>query len=175
MAQLSDNCFAFGGALTPLDVALDALAERTVPIAGQAVVSLNVAVGRYLAEDVTAPFDVPPHANSAVDGYAVHFDDLSNDTTTRLRVTGRAAAGHPLLRPAGRGEAVRIFTGAPMPAGPDTVMMQEDCRVDGDWVEIPPGIQRGANLAGKARQSGARELAETRTSRSIRAAVTRRA
>jgi molybdopterin molybdotransferase len=145
MAQLSDDCFAFGGELTPLDVALDVLRERTVPIVGQSVVALSAAVGRFLAADVVAPCDVPPHANSAVDGYAVHFDDLSNDTTTRLRVTGRAAAGHPLLRPAGRGEAVRIFTGAPMPAGPDTVMMQEDCRVDGDWVEIPPGIQRGAN------------------------------
>ncbi len=145
MAQLSDDCFAFGGALTPLDVALDALAERTVPIAGQSVVALKDAVGRYLAEDVTVPFDVPPHANSAVDGYAIYFDDLSPDAATRLPVTGRAAAGHPLSRPASRGEAIRIFTGAPMPAGPDTVMMQEDCRVDGDTVEIQPGIKRGAN------------------------------
>ena len=145
MAQLSDDCFAFGGELTPLDAALDALRERTVPIAERSVVPLNEAVGRFLAADVVAQFDVPPHANSAVDGYAVHFDDLSNDAATRLRVTGRAAAGHPFLQPASRGKAIRIFTGAPMPAGPDTVMMQEDCRVDGDWVEIPPGIQRGAN------------------------------
>jgi molybdopterin molybdotransferase len=145
MAQLSDDCFAFGGDLMALDVALDALRERTVPIAGQSLVDLSDAVGRFLADDVTARFDVPPYANSAVDGYAVFFDDLSRDTATRLRVVGRAAAGHPLLQPAKRGDAVRIFTGALMPDGPDTVMMQEDCRVDGDWVEISPGIQRGAN------------------------------
>lgn len=145
MAQLSDDCFAFGGELTPLDVALDTLRERTVPIAGRSVVALKEAVGRILAEDIAAPFDVPPHANSAVDGYAVYFDDLSRDAPTRLPVAGRAAAGHPLSRPAGRGAAIRIFTGAPMPAGPDTVLMQEDCRVDGESVEIQPGIQRGAN------------------------------
>ncbi len=145
MAQLSDDCFAFGGELTPLDVALDILRERTVPIAGRSPVALKDAAGRILAEDIAAPFNVPPHANSAVDGYAVFFDDLSPDAATRLPVTGRAAAGHPLPRPAERGEAIRIFTGAAMPAGPDTVLMQEDCRVDGGNVEIQPGIERGAN------------------------------
>jgi molybdopterin molybdotransferase len=95
--------------------------------------------------------NVPPHDNSAVDGYAVYFDDLKSDSETRLLVTGRAAAGHPLGRPVKRGEAIRIFTGAVMPAGergtpgPDTVMMQEDCRLDGPEVVIRPGIKRGAN------------------------------
>lgn len=148
MAQLSDDCFAFGDSLTPLDDALQALHDRTAPIADETEVGLGAAVGRILAEDIVAPFDVPPHDNSAVDGYAVYFDDLDAQAETRLPVTGRAAAGHPLGRPARRGEAVRIFTGAPMPAGddpPDTVMMQEDCRADGDDVVIMPGIKRGAN------------------------------
>ena len=148
MAQLSDDCFAFGDSLTPLDAALRALHDRTAAIADQAEVALAEANGRILAEDIVAPFNVPPHDNSAVDGYAVYFDDLDAQAETRLPVTGRAAAGHPLDRPARRGEAVRIFTGAPMPGGddpPDTVMMQEDCRVDGDDVVIMPGIKRGAN------------------------------
>ena len=104
---------------------------------------------------IAAPNDVPPHDNSAVDGYAVFFDDLDPEAETRLPVTGRAAAGHPLKRPARRGEAVRIFTGAPMPEGhegaegPDTVMMQEDCRAEGDGVLIAPGIKRGANRRGR--------------------------
>lgn len=148
MAQLSDDCFAFGDSLTPLDVALGILRDRTTAIVNSEETPLHEAVGRILAEDVVAPFNVPPHDNSAVDGYAVYFDDLHKDRETRLPVAGRAAAGHPLERSARRGEAVRIFTGAPMPAGdspPDTVMMQEDCRVDGDDIVIMPGIKRGSN------------------------------
>jgi molybdopterin molybdotransferase len=148
MAQLSDDCFAFGDTLTPLDDALRALHERTSPIAEICDLPLSKSIGRILAENVTAPFNVPPHDNSAVDGYAVCFDDLHPKTETTLPVRGRATAGHPLEGPARRGEAIRIFTGAPMPVGdgaPDTVMMQEDCRVDGDNVIIMPGIKQGAN------------------------------
>ncbi len=145
MAQLSDDCFAHGGALMPLDEALAMLAERIGPVAETVRLPLAEAGGCLLAEDVTAAVDVPPHDNSAVDGYALFFDDLDPDGETRLPVTGRVAAGHPLGRAAVRGEAIRIFTGAPMPEGPDTVMMQEDCREDGDDVVVMPGIRQGAN------------------------------
>lgn len=157
MAQLSDDCFAYGGALIRVDDALADLRSRLVPITEREEVPLAAALGRVLAEDVVAGRPVPPHDNSAVDGYAVHFDDLSPDGPTLLPVAGRIAAGHPLAGPAERGRAYRIFTGAPMPTGPDTVLMQEDCRVDGGQVEIPPGIRRGANrrLAGEDVQKGA--------------------
>jgi molybdopterin molybdotransferase len=145
MAQLSEDCFAHGGPLMTTAEALALLAETVTPVSEAETVALSGALGRILAEDVVAPHDVPPHDNSAVDGYAVHFDDLDGGGETRLPVRGRATAGHPLDRPAERGVAVRIFTGALMPAGPDTVMMQEDCRLDGDQVVIPPGIRRGAN------------------------------
>ena len=145
MAQLSDDCFAHGGALMPLDEALAMLAERIGPVAETERLPLAEAGGRLLAENVMAAVDVPPHDNSAVDGYAVFFDDLDPDGETRLPVTGRVAAGHPLGRAAVRGEAIRIFTGAPMPEGPDTVMMQEDCREDGGHVVVMPGIKQGAN------------------------------
>ncbi|WP_029006731.1 gephyrin-like molybdotransferase Glp [Azospirillum halopraeferens] len=164
MAQLSDDCFAFGGDLMPVDAALALLRERVSPVTESATVALADAPGRILAEDVTAPFDVPPHANSAVDGYAVFFDDLAGDGPTQLPVTARVAAGHPLDRPGRRGEAVRIFTGAPMPDGFDTVLMQEDCRAVGDGVLIPPGIKRGANRreAGEDVRCGAVILAAGR-------------
>lgn len=145
MAQLSDDCFAQGGELLSADAALSLLGERVHPIATPEVVPLSAAHGRILAADVVAERDVPPHDNAAVDGYAVHFDDLLGDGETRLAIAGRAAAGHPLSAKAPRGTAIRIFTGAPMPEGPDTAMMQEDCRIDGDVVVIPPGIARGAN------------------------------
>jgi molybdopterin molybdotransferase len=125
--------------------ALALIRERVDCRAGTENVPLAVAPGRVLAEDVTAPNDVPPHDNSAVDGYAVFHDDLAATSDTRLPLGGRAAAGHPLEGPARRGTAVRIFTGAPMPAGPDSVVMQEDCRLEGDAVIIPPGVKRSAN------------------------------
>lgn len=150
MAQLSDDCFAFGGGLMSVDRALDILRERITVAVGEEKIPLRDAAGRLLAEDIVAPFNVPPHDNSAVDGYAVYFDDLNPDAQTTLAVTGRIAAGHPLGRTAMRGEALRIFTGAPMPAGqtdggPDTVMMQEDCVVDGATIIVPPGMKRGGN------------------------------
>lgn len=145
MAQLSDDCFAHGGALMPLDDALAQLSGRLVPVAGIETVSLSEAGGRILAADIAATVDVPPHDNSAVDGYAVFFDDLDPDAETRLPIGGRVAAGETLGRPAKRGEAIRVFTGAAMPEGPDTVMMQEDCREEAGAVTVAPGIKRGAN------------------------------
>ncbi len=145
MAQLSDDCFAHGGTLMPLDEALALLSERLGPVCATETVPLARAFGRVLAEDVQAAVDVPPHANAAVDGYAVYYDDLDPAAETRLPIAGRVAAGATLGHVMQRGTAVRIFTGAPMPPGPDTVMMQEDCREEGDHVVIAPGIKRGAN------------------------------
>ena len=156
MAQLTDDCFAAGGPLMTLQAALDLLLERLVTVVGMEPAALDRCVDRVLAQPVIAPLDVPAQDNSAVDGYAIHFDDLAADAETRLPVTGRAAAGHPLGRAALPGEAIRIFTGALMPPGPDTVMMQEDCRLEGDHVIIRPGIKRGANrrLAGEDVRAG---------------------
>lgn len=145
MAQLSDDCFAFGGELMRAAEAIAILAQRVTPIATPERAPLTAARGRILAEDLVATRDVPPHDNAAVDGYAVYFDDLNASGETRLELVGRAAAGHPLDGPAARGSAVRIFTGAPMPAGPDTCFMQEDVRVEGSTAIFPPGIKRGAN------------------------------
>lgn len=151
MVQLSDDCFAFDGGLIPVDQALSAFAKIIEPVAEPVRVPLEQALNRYLAEELVAQVSVPPHDNSAVDGFAVYHADLSADAETRLPVVGTVAAGHPLSHGQGRGEAARIFTGAPMPVGtdggpgPDTVMMQEDCRVEGEQVVIAPGIKLGAN------------------------------
>jgi len=146
MAQLSDDCFAFDGPLLPLSDALALLNERVSCVATVEEVPLERAVGRVLAEDVVAARDVPPYRNSAVDGYALYHADLKPDAPTALPVIGRVAAGHPLEKPATPGAAVRIFTGAPMPDGPDTVMMQEDCREENGTVLLQPGIKLGANV-----------------------------
>jgi molybdopterin molybdotransferase len=145
MAQLSDDCFAFGGSLMPAAEALARIRDMDLPLPETETVALKNAAGRILAAPIVATLDVPPHDNAAVDGYAVHFADLAAGAAVSLPVTGRAAAGHPLGRTAHPGEAIRIFTGAPMPEGPDTVLMQEDCREEGGRVSLPPGSKRGAN------------------------------
>ena len=145
MAQLSDDCFAFGGALITVASALAEIEARVVPVVETETVPLSAAAGRILARDIVATMNLPPHDNSAVDGYAVAHGDLIPNRDTVMPVTGRAAAGHPLDRPARRGEAIRIFTGAPMPEGTDTVLMQEDCTLEAGRVLLKPGIRRGAN------------------------------
>jgi molybdopterin molybdotransferase len=145
MAQLSDDCFAFGGPLLPVDEIERLLAERIAPVSETERVNLHDAAGRVLAADLVASVDLPPFDNSAVDGFAVRHADLAAAGETRLPVIDRVAAGHAASQPVGPGQAVRIFTGAPMPVGADTVFMQEDVRTENGAVIVPPGLKLGAN------------------------------
>jgi molybdopterin molybdotransferase len=151
MAQLSDDCFAFSGPLMPVDEVERLIAARVAPVGGIEEVALPAALGRVLAADVRAPVDLPPFANSAVDGYAVRHAGLDPHGETRLRIADRVTAGRAAGTPLVAGQAVRIFTGAPMPDGADTVFMQEDTRIEDDCVVVPAGLKLGANrrLAGE--------------------------
>ena len=146
MAQLSDDCFAFGGPMLSVDEAVGIIAAKVTAVQEIEAVPLVAADGRILARDVAAPLPLPPFTNSAVDGYAVHGSDLPRAKEKVFPVKGRVAAGSP-AQAAKPGEAVRIFTGAPMPEGTDTVFMQEDVRLDdkGDVV-LPAGLKPGANV-----------------------------
>lgn len=143
MAQLSADADAFGPMLT-IEQAADRAAERIATVAAAETVPLAAADGRVLAADVVAPVDLPPFANSAVDGYAVRFADLAPGET-RLPLSGRVAAGADAAGVATEGMAVRVFTGAPLPAGADTVFMQEDVALEAGKVVLPAGLRRGAN------------------------------
>jgi molybdopterin molybdotransferase len=157
MAQLSDDCFAFSGPLMPVADAERLIAERVAPVGGSETVTLRAAAGRVLAQDIVAPINVPPFDNSAVDGYAVRATDLNGEGESRLTIVDRVAAGHAASHALKAGEAIRIFTGAPMPAGADTVFMQEDCRVEGGAVIVPSGLKAGSNrrFAGEDIRAGA--------------------
>jgi molybdopterin molybdotransferase len=157
MAQLSDDCFAFNGPLMPVADAERLIGERIAPVSGRETVPLRAAAGRVLADDVVAPVDLPPFDNSAVDGYAVRAQDLDSARDSRLTIVDRVAAGHAAGHALKAGEAIHIFTGAPMPDGADTVFMQEDCRLEDGAVIVPPGLKPGANrrLAGEDIASGA--------------------
>lgn len=156
MAQLTDDCFAFSGPLLPIAEAERLIAERVTPVAEREDVALRDAAQRVLAADIVAPLSLPPFDNSAVDGYAVRHADLSQGDT-QLKIVDRLTAGRAASRAVAKGEAIRIFTGAPMPQGADTVFMQEDVQVDGDIVTVPPGLKLGANrrLAGEDVRAGA--------------------
>jgi molybdopterin molybdotransferase len=146
MAQLSEDAFAFGGDLIRVEEALALVTARIPPIVGTERVNIADADGRILVRSVSAPIDLPVFDNSAVDGYAIAHADLNPDAATLLPLVGRVTAGQTADRKAAQGTAIRIFTGAPMPAGTDTVFMQEDVRLLEDGrVELPCGLARGAN------------------------------
>lgn len=151
MAQLTDDCFAFSGPLLRLDDMERLIGERVTPVAEIERVPLHGARGRVVADDVKAPVNLPPFDNSAVDGYAVRHADLRPDGDTTLLVAGRLTAGAKESLSLRSGEAIRIFTGAAMPKGADTVFMQEDVTVEDGRVTVPKGLKLGANrrLAGE--------------------------
>jgi len=146
MAQLSDDCFAFGGPMMSVDEAVGLIAARVSKVEAIETVALAEADGRILAHDIAAPLPLPPFTNSAVDGYAVASCDLPKQEAEAFPVLGRVQAGASADDAVKARHAVRIFTGAPMPAGADTVFMQEDVRVESGKVVLPAGLKPGANV-----------------------------
>ena len=156
--------------LLTLHEAITLALQSIPPLAEIESVPLLRAEGRVLAGDLLARLDVPPGDNSAMDGFAVHWGDLSPDAVTRLPIVGQALAGHRYAHPVPRGAAVRITTGALLPEGPDTVIMQEHCRTDPDetWLEIEPRmtgrLRSGENIRRRSEdvQAGTRLLTHGR-------------
>ncbi len=153
-----DDCFAFPERRLLHGEAIALLKGLARPIEESENVGVHAATGRVSAETVTAPHAIPAHTNAAVDGYAFDFENYSATEGTVFPIGGRAAAGDPAQLSVADRSAMRIFTGAIMPKGCDTVAMQEDCRlVDGTAVFIPGGLKKGANrrLAGEDVAQGA--------------------
>ena len=130
--------------LRPVDEAISELLARVPAPPPAEHVALGDALGRVLAEPLVAPFAVPAWDNSAMDGYALRAADLSADGGS-LPLAGRIAAGDDAGVTLPAGHAVRIFTGAPLPPGADTVVPQERCRVEGDQVWLP-SVRRGDHV-----------------------------
>ncbi len=151
MSTVFDSCFDTPGKMMPWPDARKRLNETLKPLTGHTRLPLRQSIGKILSEDLIAQHNIPPHNNSAMDGYAVRFEDLKPDAETRLPVSARIAAGHPLERDAQPGEALRIFTGAPVPDGMDTIVMQENTREEDGHVIFPPGCvaKKGMNFRKK--------------------------
>ena len=159
MAQLTDDCFAFGGPLLPVDDAERLIAERVAPVAEMrdggaarrrgAACSPRTSSRRSICRRSTIPRSTATRCATPIS---------TRDGETRLAIVDRVAAGHAATHALKAGEAIRIFTGAPMPAGADTVFMQEDCRVDGERRGRAAGLearrQPPACRRGRARRRG---------------------
>ncbi|MEJ6396840.1 molybdenum cofactor synthesis domain-containing protein [Yoonia sp. 208BN28-4] len=154
---LRNDCFAMpqGAYWTPVDDALDHLRTHLKPVCGVTDVALDQAAGRILAAPVIAARSHPPAPNAAVDGYAFAGAKPAGPHQLPL-VTGRAAAGQPYDGTVPEGHAVRILTGASLPAGADTVILQEDVTTDGRQVAFHGPLKQGANArkAGEDMQAG---------------------
>src|SRR6186713_1200264 len=125
-----------------VDKARDAILACLTPTAQSETIPIRDALGRVLAEDIVPRINVPAHDNSAMDGYAVRFSDLEKP----LEEIGVALAGKPFGGKLGPGECVRIMTGAVMPQGADTVVIQEVIRKDGERITVPPGQKKAQNV-----------------------------
>ena len=142
-----------------VDKARQAIQACLAPITETEAVATRDALGRVLAQDIVPSINVPAHDNSAMDGYALRFADLSGGETT-LEQTGSALAGKPFHGVLGARQCVRIMTGAVMPAGADTVVIQEVAKADGNRIAIPAGQKAGQNVryAGEDLKVGAAVL-----------------
>lgn len=109
-------------------------------------VAVRESLGRFAAQDIVSPIDVPAHTNSAVDGYALARDELPKEGAREFRIVGSALAGRPYIGAVARGDCVQIMTGAPMPSGTDIVVLREQAAVRGDTVTIQYEADRARNV-----------------------------
>ncbi|MBV2234135.1 MAG: molybdopterin molybdotransferase MoeA [Sterolibacterium sp.] len=130
----------------PVERARQLILSLLAPVPGEERLFVRQALDRILAQDVIAPLSVPAHDNSAMDGYAVRAADLNPAGETTLKQVGTAFAGHPFAATLGPGEAVRIMTGAVVPAGADTIVIQEVVRLADGQVIVPAGQRQGQNV-----------------------------
>lgn len=142
-----NDCFAVSERLMSLDEAVAFMNQRIAPVTTTESLPLGQCLGRILAETVTSPITQPSFRNAAMDGFACRHEDLKPDQPTRLPVFARIAAGYPLKHEVPPGQAVEIFTGAPLPDGLDVVVMVEDTSsddIDGRrFVTLPTGLAQG--------------------------------
>jgi len=133
------------GTLT-VERALAQIEKLITPIEETTKLGLTDALQHVLAQAVTSPINVPPHRNSAMDGYAVRGADLDDNHKVELKIIGTAFAGNPFQGQVGQGECIRIMTGAQVPEGADTVIMQEHVERRDDTLSVGPGHCTGQNV-----------------------------
>ncbi|WP_435102895.1 molybdopterin molybdotransferase MoeA [Arhodomonas sp. AD133] len=145
-SRRNHGCGSHDAGALRLEEALARLRELLTPISDTHQLAVRDALGRVLGEDIHSPHDVPAHDNSAMDGYAVRHADAEAAAGDGLRLVGSAFAGHPFAGELGAGECVRIMTGGVVPAGADTVVMQEHARVADERVIVERWPRAGEHV-----------------------------
>ena len=148
----------------PVAKARDFIHTFLSPVTGIARLPIRSALGRVLSEDIISPVNVPAHVNSAMDGWALRFQDLQANPSASLTEVGTSFAGQPFAGTVGAGQCVRIFTGGVVPEGCDAVVMQERARARAKSITFTPGVMKGQNVryAGEDLKQGAVALAKGR-------------
>ena len=148
----------------PVAKARDFIHTFLSPVTGIARLPIRSALGRVLSEDIISPVNVPAHINSAMDGWALRFQDLQANPSASLTEVGTSFAGQPFAGTVGAHQCVRIFTGGVVPEGCDAVVMQERARADAKSITFTPGVMKGQNVryAGEDLKQGAVALAKGR-------------
>ena len=149
MTQISNDCFKHSKKRISLEKAISILKKRIKCIKKTEIIKLGQSLGRILSKDIISNINVPSFNNSAVDGYAFKHSDLNKKSETSLKLFGRIIAGQNFNKKIKKGEIIRIFTGAKIPKGVDTVIMQEDCYLNNNKVILKTGIFKGANIRKK--------------------------
>ena len=134
-----NNCFDPRIGLVPVSEAQKSILEQIIPLTSSEVVKLPEALDRIAASSIPSNINVPPHSNSAMDGFAIAAERLPKDGEKSFRIAGTALAGKPWMHKCGKDEVVRVMTGAVMPENTDTVIIQEDAATEGDHAIITPG------------------------------------
>ena len=138
------GCDALKTPLLAFDDALAKLLATATAVTEQQTIKVQDALGRVLAADVVSNFNIPPYPNSAMDGYAFNHQDLSD--FNQLEVVTTSLAGHPSEQALSAGQCARIMTGAMMPQGADTVIMQEQINRDGEYISLQTQVKAGENV-----------------------------
>ena len=144
--------------LIPVEIALEKIAAAVDPIAHTEVVALREGLDRVLGADIRSPENVPNHTNSAMDGYAVRVADLENET---LKVIGTSWAGKAFDGTISANQAVRIMTGAVLPEGADSIVIQEHVEREGDLIRVAPGQRQGQHVRKAGEDLAAGDVALT--------------
>ena len=148
----------------PVAKARDFIHAFLSPVTGIARLPIRSALGRVFSEDIISPVNVPAHINSAMDGWALRFQDLQANPSASLTEVGTSFAGQPFAGTVGAHQCVRIFTGGVVPEGCDAVVMQERAKAHAKSITFTPGVMKGQNVryAGEDLKQGAVALAKGR-------------
>lgn len=136
-----DSCAAESKGLLSVQEAQQRIAAALHAVPGAERLALTQAFGRVLAESIVAPADLPRERNAAMDGYAFNHRDIDAANGFRLQLAGTSSAGHPYAETLQAGQCIRIFTGAVLPSGADSVIMQEQVKINSPHIDFPVGVK----------------------------------